>query len=96
MEKRRSRLEIILTILTNIREGEEKPTRIMYAANMSWTPTKKILSSLVEQGLIKVKNTQGRGRSKQRYLITEKGINLLNYFAKGNEILPLESLYAGN
>ncbi len=68
----------------------------MYAANMSWTPTQKILSYLVKQGLIKVENTQGRIRSKKRYLITEKGINLLNYFAKGNQILPLESLYVGN
>ena len=96
ISRRRSRLEIILTILSAIRHGVDKPTRIMYAANMSSTPSLKIMSNLVEQGLIKVEHTQGKGNSKKRYLITEKGIKLLNYFAQGNKILPLESLYAGD
>ena len=70
----------------------DKPTRIMYEANMSWAPTQKMLSSLGEQGLIKVEHIQGRGRSKRLYVITEKGITLLDYFDKAKEILPLEAL----
>jgi len=96
MSKRRSRLEIILTILSAIRDGVDKPTRIMYATNMSWKPTKKMLSHLVEQELLKVNlNTESR-QSKRLYVITEKGTNVLEYFDKANELLPLEKLYAGD
>jgi len=94
MFRRRSRLEIILTILTNIRNGIDKPTRIMYAANMSWRPVQKILSTLMEQGLIEMRiNTKSR-QSRKQYVIKEKGINLLDYFDKANEIVPLEVLNA--
>ena len=94
MFRRRSRLEIILTILTNIRNGINKPTRIMYAANMSWRPVQKILSTLMEQGLIEMRiNTKSR-QSRKQYVIKEKGINLLDYFDKANEIVPLEVLNA--
>ena len=96
MDRRRSRLEISLNVLSIIREGVDKPTRIMYAANMSWVPTQKILSSLGKQDLLKVEPIQGRGRSTRRYLITEKGITLLDYFDKAKEIVPLEVLNAGD
>jgi len=96
MSKRRSRLEIILIILSAVRDGVDKPTRIMYAANMSWAPVQRMLSHLVEQGLIlEVLNTESR-HSKKRYLITEKGTNVLNYFENAKEIMPLEELYAGD
>jgi len=94
MSIRRSRLEIILTILSNIMNGLDKPTRIMYATNMSWVPTQKMLSSLVEQGLIEVRmNTESR-QSKRRYVITEKGVNVLDYFENVKDILSLEGIYA--
>ena len=86
MSKRRSRLEIMLSILSVIRKGEDKPTRIMYAVNVSWNPTQKMLSSMVEQDLLEV--TPGSGKSKTRYVITEKGVNVLDFFEKANEILP--------
>jgi len=86
MSSRRSRLEITLIALSAIRDGTDKPTRIMYAANLSWRPTQRMLSNLVEQGLIEV--TSGSGKSKKRYVITEKGVNVLDYFEKANEILP--------
>jgi len=94
MFRRRSRLEIILTILSNIRNGMDKPTRIMYSANMSWRPVQKILSSLMEQDLIEMRmNTKSR-QSRKRYVIKQKGINLLEYFDKANEIVSLEVLNA--
>lgn len=86
MSKRRSRLEIILSILTAIREGTEKPTRIMYAINLSWKPTQKMLFNLVEQGLIEMRTASGV--SKKRYTITEKGVNVLDYFEGAKEMLP--------
>ena len=96
MSPRRSQLEIRLNILSAVRDGVDKPTRIMYAANMSWKPVQRILSHLVEQGLLEVRvNTESR-QSKRRYVLTDKGANVLDYFEKAKEILPLEEVYAGD
>jgi predicted transcriptional regulator len=68
----------------------------MYAANMSWKPVQRILSHLVEQGLLtEVLNTESK-QSKRRYQITQKGEHVLDYFEKAKDILPLEDVYAGN
>jgi len=93
MSGRRSRLEIILSILSAVREGKEKPTRIMYAANLSWKPTQKMLSNLVEQGLIEMRIAPGA--SNRRYIITERGAKMLDYFEKAREMLP-EDIYAAH
>lgn len=95
MAPRRSRLEIRLIVLAAVKQGVDKPTRIMYAANMSWKPVQRILSHLVEQGLLlEVLNTRSR-QSKRRYQITDKGEKILNYFEKANDIMPIEDIYAG-
>jgi len=94
MSPRRSKLEIRLKILAAVKQGVNKPTRIMYAANMSWMPVQKTLSYLVEQGLLaEVVNSESR-RSKRHYKITEKGEKILNYFEKAKDIMPLEDIYA--
>ena len=90
MSGRRSRLEILLNILSAVREGMEKPTRIMYAANLSWRPTQRILSNLMEQGLVEMRIAPGA--SKRRYMITERGVGMLDYFEKAKEMLP-EDIY---
>ena len=89
MEKRRSRLEIMLEVLSAVINGIDKPTRIMYAVNLSWRPTQSILSSLVDQSLLTMKETPGRGRSKRSYGITEKGTNVLTYFDGLKEIIEV-------
>ncbi len=89
MSGRRSRLEIILNILSAVRDGVDKPTRIMYAANLSWRPSQRVLSSLMEQGLVEVR--VGSGKFRKRYVITEKGANVLDYFEKANEVLPKDA-----
>ncbi len=87
MSKRRSRLEIYLSILSTVKDGVDKPTRIMYAANMSWKPTQRMLSHLVKQGLIlEVPSTKGR-QSRRLYKITDKGEKVLDYFDRSNELL---------
>lgn len=88
MSIRRSRLEIMLGILAAIKGGEDKPTRIMYATNTSWKRTQIILSQLVEQGLLEMRIRPGL--SKRRYTITERGVDVLDYFEKANDILPKE------
>jgi len=78
----------MLDILSAIRDGKEKPTKIMYAANLSWKPTQKVLSNLMEQGLLEMRITPRLSR--KRYMITEKGINVLDLFEKADEVLPKE------
>jgi len=75
----------MLSILSVIREGKEKPTNITYATNTSWKRTQIMLSDLVEHGLLEVRTAP---RARRRYMITEKGVNTLNYFKKAKEILP--------
>ena len=94
MPKRRSKLDIILNVLSTVKNGVNKPTRIMYATNLSWRPTQKILDSLVKQDLIlEVVNTRSR-RSKKKYEITEKGINILRYFEGAKDLIDLDKLLA--
>ena len=96
MSPRRSKLEIRLKILAAVKQGVDKPTRIMYAANMSWKPVQRVLSHLVEQGLLlELLNTESR-QSKRLYRITEKGEKILDYFEKANDIMPLNDIYAGD
>ncbi len=89
MSKRRSMLDIVLDVLSVVRDGVDKPTRIMYAANLSWRPTQRILKMMVERGLLKVVETEGDGRTKRRYVITERGLNVLEYFERAKELLNL-------
>ncbi len=96
MSPRRSKLEIRLKILAAVKQGVDKPTRIMYAANMSWKPVQRILSNLVEQGLlVEVVNIESK-QSKRRYKISEKGEKVLDYFESAKDIMPLEGIYEGD
>ena len=85
--KRRSKLDIMLAVLSTIRDGEHKPTKIMYAANMSWNLTQRVFSDLVDQGLLYYEEIQGKKRSIKRYHLTEKGSNVLNYFEGAKSLL---------
>lgn len=92
MPSRRSKLEIVLCVLSTVRDGVDKPTRIMYASNLSWKPTQKVLSNLVEQGLLNVsRSTEGK-RSRRRYEITEKGLNVLRYFNNARGLIDIEAI----
>lgn len=92
MSPRRSKLELQLIILSAIEDGVDKPTRIMYAANMSWKPVQKILSRLVEQGLIVVMTNSKREQSKRRYMITKKGSKILTFFNDAKDLLQFEGI----
>lgn len=86
MSRHRSRLEILLNILSVVKCGKDKPTNIVYATNTSWNRTQGMMSHLVEQGLLEVRISSGV--SKRRYSITDKGVKVLDYFEKAQEILP--------
>ena len=89
MSSRRSKLDIQLEVLKAVREGVDKPTRIMYSANMSWNPVRKILDSLVKGGLLSVISNTVGNRAKRRYEITEKGVSVLNYFEGAKELVDI-------
>ena len=90
MFPRRSRLKITLTVLSAVSDGEEKPTKIMYATNLSWVPTQRMLSDMVEQGLLIRREYPERKRSKTRYSISEKGLRILRYFEKAEEVIGID------
>ena len=89
MSMRRSKLDIVLNVLSAVKGGIDKPTRIMYSANLSWKPTQNILGSLVEQGLLTEIERHGNKRSKKSFTITEKGLNVLKYFEGANELIDI-------
>ena len=92
MSVRRSKLDIILSVLSTVKEGVDKPTRIMYATNLSWNPLKEVLSSLVKQELLSEIEVPRIKRSRRRYEVTEKGVNVLTYFERASEILDIEKV----
>jgi len=85
-------LDIVLNVLSAVRDGVDKPTRIMYAANLSWKPTQRILRSLVEQEFLREIENSSSKRTKKRYEITEKGVNLVRYFERAKDLLVLEEI----
>ena len=91
MRRRRSKLEIYLDVLWIIKNGTKKPTRIMYGANISWKPLKRILKSLVSQGLIgEVDARENRDkRTSTYYELTQKGDNVIRYFNRAKSLLEL-------
>ena len=75
-----------------IKNGTEKPTRIMYEANLSWTLLQDILGSLETQDLVEeIDVSESRDkRSARIYRITEKGESLMRYFHHAEQLLNLE------
>ena len=93
MTNRRSKLEIYIDILEEVRNGVIIPTRIMYGANLSWKPLQQILKSLVTQELIvEYVTEEGDKRTKKAYKLTEKGLNVLRYFNKAKELVEKETM----
>jgi len=88
MTGKRSRLEIYLEVLEVVRHDVDKPTRIMYAANISWKPLQEIITTLLENGLIHEEET----KLSKRYTITDKGKSALGYFRKAKELILAEPI----
>jgi len=75
---RRSQMEILIDILKAVADGKQKPTHIMYRANLSWTRLKKQLDFLTKQEMLE--NTEAEEGT--IYRITPKGKDVLQYFKK--------------
>jgi len=79
-------------VLSSVKDGVDKPTRIIYASNLAWKPTQRILASLVGQGLLREIQVSGTRRSRIRYEITEKGLKVLDYFSGAEALLDIENI----
>lgn len=92
LKSRRSRLELYLDVLKAIKNSTEKPTRIMYEANLSWKLLNDILSSLESQELIEeIDMSDSRDkRTNKVYKITQKGEALTRYFHHAEQLLKLD------
>ena len=93
---RRSKLDLVLGVLRTVKSGTDKPTRIMYTVNLSWKPTQNILGSLVEQGLLELIEEEGNKRSKKRYVLTEKGIGVVDYFDGAKQLIDVNDIVTPN
>ena len=83
---RRSRLEILIDVLRAINKGIDKPTRIMYKANLSWNSLTGALDSLLEQDLIMKKG----GDMHNTYEIADKGKQIVNFFDELRTVIQTE------
>jgi len=83
MKWKRSKLEIYLDVLKAVKLGINKPTNIMYKCNLAWKPFKKILNSLIENGLL----TPVENGNRRTYELTEKGRDVLRYLATAEALV---------
>ena len=67
-----------MDILKAVAEGKQKPTHIMYRANLSWTRLKRYLDFLISQDLLS-RDADGGALS---FALTTKGKDVLGYFRK--------------
>lgn len=84
---RRSRIETYFDVLCTIANGVEKPTHIMYKANLSWKMTQLYTSSLISKGFVVIEERGG----KKRYRLTEKGNKVAQQYLAIKEDLDLIS-----
>ncbi len=78
-------METYCDILRAIGAGAEKPTHILYKANLSWTVMQGYIRALEAQGLVTSQDEEG----KRLYHLTDKGYQLLNQFLSIREDLNL-------
>ncbi len=84
---RRSKMEIYLDILWIIKSGVDRPTRIMYKANLSWKPFQETLKFMLDRGLVAASNSEEYDDARKTYRITPKGDEVLRYFTLAKNLL---------
>ncbi|OGD59379.1 hypothetical protein A3K78_05835 [Candidatus Bathyarchaeota archaeon RBG_13_52_12] len=93
MSTRRSRFEIYLDILTQVKRGVNLPTRIMYSTNLSWLSLNQVIKQLVFNGLLEENNDMSSDRrTKTTYRVTEKGEKFMEYLGHAIKSVKLEEI----
>ena len=78
MAKKRERLEVIKDILEAIKEGRHiKPTRLLYASNLSPQMFKDYINELITKEFIKIENYD---EGKKTFSLTKKGYEFLEQY----------------
>ncbi len=72
---RRSRIELYVDVLRAIDNGRRSPSRMVYAANLSYDRVIRCLNFLEEQSLIQ--RIEGKDK---RFTMTERGREVIKYF----------------
>ena len=72
---RRSRIELYIDVLRAIHNGRASPSRVVYAANLSYDRVTRCINFLEEHDL--VRRIEGE---RKRYAVTERGSELIKYF----------------
>ena len=75
---RRSELEIKMDVLQVVSQGIDRPTQIMYKANLSWVALQENLKSLVQRAFLREESLGSR----RRYELTQSGFEILRTFKK--------------
>ena len=78
MAKKRERLNVIRDILKAIRENRQiKPTRLLYASNLSPQMFKEYINELISKKFIKLNIDD---KKKKTFSLTKKGNNFLQEY----------------
>ena len=76
--KKRERLEVIRDVLNTIRTNREiKPTRLLYASNLSPQMFKEYINELISKGFIKLEISDNE---KKTFTLTKKGNDFLQEY----------------
>ncbi|MDG6922219.1 MAG: hypothetical protein JRN67_02875, partial [Nitrososphaerota archaeon] len=78
---RRSKLETYFEIIEVVAKGVEKPTHIMYKANLSWSMMQDYVKNLEIRGIVASAEIEGR----RAYHLTPKGFDLLSKYLEIKE-----------
>ena len=75
---RRSELETRMDVLRVVSSGIDRPTQIMYKANLSWIALQSNLKALVKSNFLTEEDLGPR----KRYELTQRGYEILSTFQK--------------
>jgi predicted transcriptional regulator len=78
MVKKRERLEVIKDILESVREGRKiKPTRLLYASNLSPQMFKEYIDELMKKGFLSIETDKD---NKKTFSLTKRGFDFLQEY----------------
>ena len=75
---RRSELEIKMDVLQVISQGIDRPTQVMYKANLSWNVLQTQLKAFIDSDMIEVEQYGSR----RKYLITPRGMEMISSYQR--------------
>jgi len=79
--RKRERLDVIRDILQTVKENRQiKPTRLLYASNLSPQMFKEYINELMEKKFIKLDIEGKEGKEKKSFSLTLKGQNFLQEY----------------